>query len=36
MPKKIGLKNGKLMDDNDYTFAPGKAMIKLNDKNISK
>ena len=27
---------GKLMDDNDYTFSAGKAMIKLNDKKISK
>ena len=34
--KLYNMKNGKLMDDNDYTFAPGKAMIKLNDKNISK
>ena len=30
------MKNGKLMDDNDYTFAPGKAMIELNDKIITK
>ena len=30
------MKNGKLMDDNDYTFVPGKAMVELNDKNISK
>ena len=28
--------SGKLMDDNDYTFSPGKAMSKLNDKKISK
>ena len=27
---------GKLMDDNDYSFAYGKAMTKLNDKKISK
>ena len=26
--------SGKLMDDNDYTFSPGKAMIKLNDKKL--
>ena len=26
--------NGKLMDDNDYTFSPGKAMTKLNDKKL--
>ena len=26
--------SGKLMDDNDYTFSPGKAMLKLNDKKI--
>jgi hypothetical protein len=26
--------NGKLLDDNDYTFSPGKAMTKLNDKKI--
>ena len=26
--------SGKLMDDNDYTFAPGKAMTKLNDKKL--
>ena len=24
----------KLMDDNDYTFSPGKAMTKLNDKKL--
>ena len=30
------MKYGKLMDDNDYTFAPGKAMVDLNDKNTSK
>ena len=30
------MKNGKLMDDNDYTFSPGKAMVGLNDKKISK
>lgn len=24
--------SGKLMDDNDYTFSPGKAMTSLNDK----
>ena len=24
--------SGKLMDDNDYTFSPGKAMTRLNDK----
>ncbi|PPR44879.1 MAG: hypothetical protein CFH17_00991, partial [Alphaproteobacteria bacterium MarineAlpha5_Bin7] len=23
-----------LMDDNDYTFSPGKAMTKLNDKKL--
>ena len=34
--KLYNMKNGKLMDDNDYTFAPEKAMIELNDKNISK
>ena len=34
--KLYNMKNGKLLDDNDYTFAPGKAMIELNDKNISK
>ena len=34
--KLYNMKNGKLMDDNDYTFAPGKAMIELNDKIISK
>ena len=34
--KLYNMKNGKLMDDNDYTFAPGKAMIEINDKNISK
>ena len=28
--------SGKLMDDNDYTFSPGKAMSKLNDKKIPK
>ena len=26
--------SGKLMDDNDYTFSPGKAMTKLNDKKL--
>ena len=26
--------SGTLMDDNDYTFSPGKAMIKLNDKKL--
>jgi len=26
--------SGKLMDDNDYTFFPGKAMTKLNDKKL--
>ncbi|WP_440692609.1 hypothetical protein [Candidatus Pelagibacter sp. HIMB1695] len=26
--------SGKLMDDNDYTFSPGKAMSKLNDKKL--
>ena len=26
--------SGKLMDDNDYTFAPGRAMTKLNDKKL--
>ena len=26
--------NGKLMDDNDYTFSPAKAMTKLNDKKL--
>ena len=25
---------GKLMDDNDYTFSPGKAMTKLKDKKL--
>jgi len=34
--KLYNMKNGKLMDDNDYTFAPGKAMVELNDKKISK
>ncbi len=34
--KLYNMKNGKLMDDNNYTFSPGKAMIELNDKNISK
>jgi len=34
--KLYNMKNGKLMDDNDYTFAPEKAMIEINDKNISK
>jgi hypothetical protein len=34
--KLYNMKNGKLMDDNDYTFSPGKAMVGLNDKNISK
>ena len=34
--KLYNMKNGELIDDNDYTFAPGKAMIELNDKNISK
>ncbi len=34
--KLYNMKNGKLMDDNDYTFSPGKAMVDLNDKNISK
>ena len=34
--KLYNMKNGKLMDDNDYTFAPEKAMIELNDKKISK
>ena len=28
--------SGKLMDDNDYTFSPGKSMSKLNDKKIPK
>ena len=28
--------SGKLMDNNDYTFSPGKAMSKLNDKKIPK
>ena len=28
--------SGKLMDNNDYTFSPGKAMSKLNDKRIPK
>ena len=26
--------SGKLMDDNNYTFSPGKAMTKLNDKKL--
>ena len=26
--------SGKLMDDNDYTFYPGKAMTKLNNKKL--
>ena len=26
--------SGKLMDDNDYTFSPGKAMTKLNNKKL--
>ena len=26
--------SGKLMDDNDYTFSPGKALTKLNDKKL--
>ena len=26
--------SGKLMDNNDYTFSPGKAMTKLNDKKL--
>ena len=26
--------SGNLMDDNDYTFSPGKAMTKLNDKKL--
>ena len=26
--------SGKLMDDNDYTFSPRKAMTKLNDKKL--
>ena len=26
--------SGKLMDDNDYTFSPGRAMTKLNDKRL--
>ena len=26
--------SGKLIDDNDYTFSPGKAMTKLNDKKL--
>ena len=34
--KLYNMKNGKLMDDNDYTFSPGKAMVGLNDKKISK
>ena len=34
--KLYNMKNGKLMDDNDYTFAPGQAMVELNDKKISK
>ena len=28
--------SGKLMDNNDYTFSPGKSMSKLNDKKIPK
>ena len=28
--------SGKLMDNNDYTFSPGRAMSKLNDKKIPK
>ena len=34
--KLYNMKNGKLMDDNDYTFAPEKAMVELNDKKIYK
>ena len=30
------MKNVKLMDYNDYTISPVKAMVGLNDKNISK
>ena len=32
--KLYNMKNGKLMDDNDYTFSPRKAMTKLNDKKL--
>ena len=30
--KLYDLNSGELMDDNDYTFSPAKAMTKLNDK----
>ena len=32
--KLYNLSSGELMDDNDYTFSPGKAMTKLNDKKL--
>ena len=32
--KLYNLNSGELMDDNDYTFSPGKAMTKLNDKKL--
>ncbi len=32
--KLYDLKSGELMDDNDYTFSPAKAMTKLNDKKL--
>ena len=34
--KLYNLSSGELMDDNDYTFSPGKAMTKLNDKKLLK
>tara|TARA_B100001057_G_scaffold256737_1_gene256983 strand:+ start:695 stop:1276 length:582 start_codon:yes stop_codon:yes gene_type:complete len=32
--KLFDLNSGELMDDNDYTFSPAKAMTKLNDKKL--
>ena len=32
--KLYDLNSGELMDDNDYTFSPAKAMTKLNDKKL--
>ena len=32
--KLFDLRSGKLMDDNDYTFSPAKAMTNLNDKKL--
>ena len=32
--KLYNLSSGELMDNNDYTFSPGKAMTKLNDKKL--